>query len=328
MKHKHYVALGLSCLIFLPPIILLYFPDVAGQKIENVTPLDLMTLFYTIAFVWVTSTAFILTDLTQSKRSLRDDRKNHIRDIYKMFRIISQVSIKQENKQFILSFRKKYINYKTMSDDELLTRVDDNYEDDIGIPINYIDNYEEFEYFDMAIKHLKHKKYKDIYQHWENTKKLLEELNEKKLSEDVINEKIKSQMKEFFPDFNKYSYEYDNTYDPVVIMDMILALWRKQSENLSMLVIKKHGEKYCIITKHGTRSQMIATNETKLDVEKYKEFLKSIIIDESLKETHQEEITIYNKIISELSNFSSKLESLIKKLKTTNNLKGKCDSCP
>ena len=177
------------------------------------------------------------------------------------------------------------------------------------------------------MEHLKHKKYKDIYQHLEQTEKSLDKFSKKKSFDNIINEKIKLQMKEFFPNFDKYSHGIDYTYDPFVIIDLILALWSRQIEDISMLTIKKHGEKYCIITKHGTRPQMISTIESKLDLEKYKELLKSITTDKSFKKIFEDEIKEYQEIQSELDNFTSKLKLLIRKLSVEKLLEGKCDGC-
>ena len=338
MKYKHYVALGLSCIIFLPPILLLYFPDITGQKIENVTPLDLMTLFYTIAFVWVTSTAFILTDLTQYKRSLREDRKNHTKDICKIYKLLLGVIIREEN-------TKKRENLQTKRDEKIILKFPSEYkakndfthleqiingENDTSfqyISKESLDYYDNYRYFDYAITHLKHRTYKNIDSHWQKIQKMLEESNTKIRFIVKLIDTLDEKMKQHLPDLTmSWKFDQHNYYYHDTVLQFILSCFKSKQYSTSSLELRPTGDKSSkwIMPKYARTPHMVIEYENNTYFETYKKILEDIIKDEKLKEMFDNEINSDVKILEVIEQFTNELENLIKRLEAGELIEGKC----
>lgn len=60
-------------------------------------------------------------------------------------------------------------------------------------------------YYNWALKHLEHKKYKSIIDSWKKSLKLLDDYNKKtKKFEDILHDKIREEMKQNFSNFTEY----------------------------------------------------------------------------------------------------------------------------
>ncbi len=319
MQSRWYIIIMIGSVlgIFLPLVIWLNSQQELDSELVDVANLYLLAGFIVEGII-----LFFISNLIQTKRDLRTDRKEHTNDINKIFIRMTHAVIRDRRNGLKIVCPTKDIDPKKLALTGLFLeeKINDYVE------IEHLDLYADYYFFDFAIEHLK--KYKDTYKYWKNTEKLLEEFNKRKLFKNIIDELIESKMSKSFPDFEKHHGENENFYDPFVIADVVIALWQKQQEELHTLGIRTKYGKPCIITEFGTRPQIGSTDESKLDLEKYKELLKSIVTDKSLKQDYVQEIELDTEIRDELYKFTQKLEPLVKQLKANKLLEGNCDGCP
>ena len=257
------------------------------------------------------------------------EKKDHTQDILNVYKRLSQAEIRPDRHDFVIVVPKKYFEFSSLGakisymDTKLNTPWQTDY-----VSLEYLDQYKDYEYFDDAIKHLEHKTYKTIHEAWIETKKLLTEFNKKEKAHSKLLKAVDIKMQEFFPEFEKGLGEhFQSAYEPYVIVDVITNLWFVDRVRFDFLEIRDKYGKYTIISTHGTRPQLISTDENKLDLEKYKKLLKSLVTDTSLKQMYLDEGISFKKILDNLTTFEKELLTMIKNHKHKP-LLGKCDSCP
>ena len=114
--------------------------------------------------------------LNDYKERTLNDYKEHTEFINKVYKLLILVRLEQgrlpKPRQYHLKFPKEYKSQLTQFRERLWKdkQFVELYEDQLKSEPAYL-------YYEPAIEHLKHKKYKHIYRHWENTKKLLDEFN-------------------------------------------------------------------------------------------------------------------------------------------------------
>ena len=318
MKHKHGTGIGLSTIIFAPPLLALFTPETIGIKIEQATTLDLMTLFYAIAFVWVTLMAFILSDLTQAKRSLRDEKKSHARDINGVFTLLALVSTRQRKKRVIVLPSKEVLSkialaQKGFVDNSILT----NY-----ISLKYLTNNDEYYYYDEAHDHLK-SGYKDVFSHWKKIEKLVEEFNKTPSVDSVLEKDLEKTIQEAF-NTNSSTHDSIHYYTSQILGWIKNAIDQEDYFDSLEEIRSTTGGKW-IIPKGS--SVPLITGDNDLDLDKFVKTLKKFVHDKEVKKTYDKEYEKLNKINDEILQFNKKLKFHIKQAKN-NPLKGKCGNCP
>lgn len=319
-------------MIFVPPLLILFFPETVGQKIEDATTLDLMNLFYVIAFVWVTSVAFILTDFAQHKRNIREDKKDHAKDISSIFNFMTdigvRISINRKNPDEIFEELKIILPTK-----EGLLRRSMFLKGDFQMPephhdveLDYLRYHDEYYYYNESMEHLK--KYKDTYKHWEKTINLIDKFNQEKTMRDNIKGMLAVKMKEGFNLTSKCEKETDSSiyYDSSIIDRILQAMYSPEQYHFKDLEKTHTDQDYTwIIPKMGQSPFVVSKQD--IDLDKFIQLLKSFVDNESLKTKYDEENKKLEEINNELEQFKTKIKQLIKEIKY-NPLKRACKSCP
>ncbi|MDE1829272.1 MAG: hypothetical protein KGI25_03005, partial [Thaumarchaeota archaeon] len=194
--------------------------------------------------------------------------------------------------------------------------------------------YEDYYYFDYAIEHLKHKKYRDIYEHWKKADEIIEEFNKTTKFADKLAETIKTKISIEFPEFTtkKNIEDFDgNFYDLGLIFDFISDVMKneKPDDYINFLKIGRSNDGiYSICTKRlKFYGQLTSKDENKIDLDRYKQVIKSIIQDTGVQKSLESDTKKRHDLISEQQKFSMGLEGLIKKLKAGSLIEGKCEGC-
>lgn len=315
--------------IFAPLTIWLNIQTTLDQKL-----VDSLNLYLLAGFITEGIILFFFSDLIQKKRDLRTDRKEHTKDLNQIYLRLTDISFTEEKKELVLTFPKDYKQFNNF--DNLEQIFDRDYDPHMNrISRQYLYMYEDYYYFDYALEHLKHKSYKNIYEHWEKSNNIINEYNKSPKFIDKLEEKIKIKMQENFPDFKEATHlQYDDHfYKPRTILDVILDTIKYQTEeqepNFEFLIIDRFGSGvWCICSKdYSISAQIGSIDKGKLDLEKYKQMLKSIIEDTEIKQMLELDSKKRLELFAELEKFSKELAVLIKKLKAGSILEGKCEGC-
>jgi len=138
----------------------------------------------------------------QLKDSQTSTKKQHFEDLYNIYKRISRVRVRTYGKNrenVTLTFpREIYVKPKTVSlSDKVREMMDDHmriHPLDNTFELSEMSLYSDYEYFDFAIEHLKHKKYENIYKHWNKINELIIEFNEK---DEKSLDKLQAEIKQF-----------------------------------------------------------------------------------------------------------------------------------
>lgn len=269
-----------------------------------------------------------LIERTQGNSKLQE-QKDHTIDLMNIYKRLCQTRILQDRSGYQIVLPKKYKEFASIESEiaYLEFKQSDHWQTDY-VSLEYHNHYRDYDYLEDALKHLEHKSYKETYRHWTKTKKMLDEFNKRPKFHSKLHETIDSKMKESFPAFQKgYGENFESAYDPYVISDVVTNLWFVERVRFDFLEIRDKYGKPSIITQYGTRPQLSSLDKNKLDLDKYKKLLESIVTDSSLKQMLLDEDNTFSKIFTELEIFQKKLLTMIKNHKHKI-INGKCDSCP
>ena len=187
-----------------------------------------------------------------------------------------------------------------------------------------------YDYYESAIEHLKDKKYKHVYEHWDKTKTMLDELNSKTSIEEKLEDRIEEKMKKCFPDFennNLNSKHYNTSNIRQFIMDYFKYADHSPDYDLKFLKYDKLN-KYKEIYLGWKHDAVHIGSDSDIDFEEYKRLITEIINDDSLKNFYYEYGSKHDNISTELNCFKDELEKIVKDLKIRPLIKGKCSGCP
>lgn len=167
------IMIGSAIGIF-APLIWLNMQEKIDQKL-----IDSLNLYLLAGFIVEGIILFFVSEITQKKRDLQERRERHTKDLYEVYKRIADVGTIEENKKLFLAFPRNYEkrDIREMDMDYVRERILNYDPHDYYISEKYLDMHNDYEYFEYAIEHLKHQKYKNIYKHWEKAKQLLDEYN-------------------------------------------------------------------------------------------------------------------------------------------------------
>ena len=268
---------------------------------------------------------------SKNKLELRSDKKQHTRDIQKIYHMVAQIGIRESNGKFIFTFPP---NYRPSVDYDYLEQSINGNLDLSSEPIDekYLRQCEDYKYYDNALKHLKHWKYKNIYKHWKTMNDLCNNLNKKLLFrtklEDVINKKMQEQLPEIsYGYMSKPNYCYPNS-----IYDFIYTSFTKYENSFtapSLELVNVTGQNEKWIRPTGcSGAHLVVDGANYTCFERYIKIYKDILDDFNLRNYLNDEWNIIQKINPEQEKFTEKLEDLAKRLDTGEMIKGKCNGCP
>ena len=265
------------------------------------------------------------------KLKLRDDRKQHTRDIQKIYHMVAQMGIRESNGKFIFTFPPNYrpdVDYDYL-EQSINGNLDLSYE---PIDEKYLYLCEDYKHYDNALKHLKHRKYSDIHKHWKKMHNLCNDLNKKPLFrtklEDVITKKMQEQLPEIIYGYmSKPNYCYPNS-----IYDFIYNSFTKyenssDAPSLELVNVTEQNEKWIRPT-GCSGAHLVVDDANNTCFERYKKIYKDMLDDSDLRNYRNNELDIRQKINSEKEKFTEKLKDLAKRLDTGEMIKGKCNGCP
>ena len=273
---------------------------------------------------------FMIDQIFQNMRGTRNDLKEHTKSINEVYKLLTLVNIREgrhgEMWKHFLTFPKEYKSSRTPYFDELEEGVKPEplYEDQLK------SDYPVYLYYESAIEHLKHKKYKGIYEHWENVKNKLDELNSKTNPKKMLEDRIKEKMSECFPDF-KNGITGLKSYSISDIREFIIGYFKYADDSsdydLKFLKYDK-SNKYKEIYLSWKHNAVHIRSDSEIDFEEYKRLITEIINDDSLKNFYYEYGREHNNILEELECFQNKLKDTIKNLDIKPWIEGKCSGCP
>lgn len=296
---------------------------------KNFTYPDHVEIYLLAGFITVEIILNMINWILQDKNNVRNDLKDHTKDINKVFIKMTESYIREGRDGLAITLpredRNENSNWQIMQD--MQNPRSDGYHD--RVDIKYVHLHSDLYYFEYAEEHLK-KGYKDIYKHWKETKKLIQEFNSRpkrirRTIEDMVNEKII----EFFPNFQKYWGESDNPnfYEPQTITSIIKSFLDYPEAVRDSFVIKQRNEMNVIVSKFDFTMYFLGSKD-KIDLEQFNRFINSILDDPNILKMHKEETELDTKIRNELSQFTEKLKVSVKPLKANKLLEGRCDGCP
>jgi len=198
MKTEWYVIImAISATgIFLPLVWLNY-------QSELISPPPFLEAYLIAGFIMEGIILFIIGDMRQKKRDIRNDRKAHTKDLNQVYLRMTDVGIREEQKNLVLTFPRTFDEGTKYSDERIRKMVRGEYDSSIEqTSIKNLKYNEDYQFFDFAVEHLKEKQYKHIYKHWREANDLLENHNNesKKFFQDLA-DVIKQKMKEQYPEF-------------------------------------------------------------------------------------------------------------------------------
>ena len=300
-----------------------------GQEELDSKFVDLLNLYLLAGFIAEGVVLFFLSNIIQDRRDVRNDRKDHTKDLYEIYKRIAEVGFTEEKDKLTRT-------YPSELTDHNYTSLEKIFEDSNPFPRiseKYLYLYNEYEYFDFAIEHLKHKKYKNIFQCWEKSNKLIDEYNDSPKFMEYLLKKIRKSMSESFPQFEekKGSMFPDQFYKIKSVTDYIMNkieyIQDYPAETIfNDLIIDRLGsEQSCICAKGSSiQSQLASTNKTNLDLEKYKKILELIMKDKKFRDLLDTNNKKRLEIIEEQEQFKKELQSLITRLKAGELIEGTC----
>ena len=273
---------------------------------------------------------FMIDQIFQNIRGTRNDLKEHTKSINEVYKLLTLVNIREgrhgEMWKHFLTFPKEYKSEITqiLEEERDGTKPEPLYEDQLK------SDYSVYLYYESAIEHLKHNKCNGIYEHWENVKNRLDELNSKTNPKKMLDDRIKEKMSECFPDFKKgitglKSYSISNIQE--FIIDYFKYADNSPDYDLKFLKYDK-SNRYKEIYLSWKHDVVHIRSDSEIDFEKYKQLVTEIVNDESLKKFYYEYGYEHDNILKELDCFREKLEKTVKDLKIKPLIKGKCSGCP
>ena len=309
-------AVVASIFVFLPLSIIL--PDV-----NEATTISIATV--AAGVVILIFKQYFFADIPYS------EKKDHTEKICEVFLLLICVGIAQGRHN--ASPWKYFLKFPTKSKsrdqiiEEMLedVRVEQIYEDQLDRPA--------YLYYDRALEHLeKYKKYKHIYKHWENTKTLLDKLNDKTSFEERLEGAIKEKMHLHFPALKSSTsvVESSDHYNPYNIMQFMMKCFSNR-DNFSkdalnsLTCMKSTRDKFVCSYQNSNDRHITVNSNSEIDLETYKKFIKEMQEDDSLNDFYNEYADKYDNIRKELTYFKDELEKLVKDLKTGKLIEGKCN---
>lgn len=276
---------------------------------------------------------FVTDQIIQNRRHLQDRRERHTKDLYEVYKRITDVGIKKVEQNLELDFPVNYKEFRSNLD--IIESMKKNYDPSLHrTTIPYFHLYQEYEYFEFAMEHLQYKKYNNIYKHWEKLNQLVEEYNKNPKFIDTLEQRIQETLSREFSDFEeREDYRYpDHFYSIRTITKYVSEIFyyykeHKPENMLQDLIIDTFGSTphHCICTGGGSRSpQLGSIDRNKVNLDQYRTTLIQILNDGKLQTIQQKEILKYREILGKIDEFSKELEILIKKLKAGELIEGKC----
>lgn len=297
---------------------------------------DKVDMYHLGAFTAAHIILFLFGQLFQNWHSLRNERKDHAQHIYKVYKLLTIVTIVQgkfsSSWEYFLRFSTEYKSFVSASLEELLNNKKSSellYEDEL-------EHYSVYDYYKIALDHLEHRKYKHIYKHWEKTKKLLDELNDKVSIEERLQGVIKEKMNHYFPALQNatFSTELSDHYNVNHIVQFMISYFMNRdgfsNYALDSLAYGESDNKLKFIYSEWwpNNFHIIIRSDNNLAFETYKKLVIEMLNDSSLKNFYNEFDDKHKNITRELTDFTDKLDELANDLKIGVPLKGKCKACP
>ena len=302
-------------------VVALFLPIILPDENQSITP--------TIGGTGVVIMLFILKQFFFGNETPRSEKIEHTKSINEVYKLLTLVNIKEgrhgEMWKHFLTFPKEYKSEiaQIMEEEREGTKPERLYEDQLKFDPVYL-------YYESAIEHLKHKKYKVIYEHWENIKNRLDELNSKTNPKKMLEGRIKEKMSECFPDF-KNGITGLKSYSISDIQEFIIDYFKYADDSpdydLKFLKYDK-SNKYKEIYLSWKHNAVHIRSDSEIDFEEYKRLMTEIINDDSLKNFYYEYGSEHDSILEELECFQNKLKDIIKNLDIKPWIEGKCSGCP
>ena len=331
MQKRDYVLCIVVAIILVSLSLSIILPDVN----ELITALIVTIAAGVVLFIF--KQYFFRNDIPYSKK------EEHTKNICEIYRLLTRVGIAQGGRDTSLwndfqkspteykHYRKFPTEYKSSINqfrDELYksVRVEQIYEYQLKDHSVYL-------HYDRALEHLKkHRKYKHIYKHWENTKNLLDELNGKTSIEERLEGVINEKMHDYFPALrsSRFVIESSDHYNPDNIVQFMMKYFRDQ-DNCSKYAFgylayeESAGVKLVYSKWNFNDFHIIMRSDGEIDFETYKKFMKEMQEDCFLKDFYNESVKECSNITKELNDFKDKLEKLVQELRTGKLIEGKCD---
>ena len=273
----------------------------------------------------MTFVTFLLNYNLKKKMILHDDRKKHTQDIQKIYYLLTDVVIRENDrkKKFVRTFPREYIPNKyhehlkrfMLGESEPLNdRIDEE----------YLDQSPNYKYYEFALEHLKCRKYKDIYKNWKEIHNLLDDLNKKPSFRTKLKELINEKMQDQLPEIKQgYSQEPNYCY-PVRIFEFILDSIQSENNTVSLELINRENNDQLIRSIGDSEEHIIIDCTNYTCFERYKNMCNDILCDNNLRKYFDHEHMIMQKIHSEIEQFAKKLGELAKRLDAGEIIVGKC----
>lgn len=252
------------------------------------------------------------------------ERKRHIDEMCGIYKRLCDCNIEENMGKLELSFPRVY--KESSPEDSLEEMLDAKSDQYFGrVPEEYLGDYPDYDFYDFAIEHLKHKEYEHIYEHWVNIHRLLDEFNNKTRFVEKLKNTIKEKMDARLSNFQHVSETRSSNYYYLgTVTQFLEGRFTEQECTLPPMELKTFHNKALIYPKFGHYPHVVmeAANETYFET--YKNLLEEILNDSSLKEFHRDETNERKNIRTKLTHFHGKLRALVIELKAGKSLKGKC----
>ena len=320
MQKRDYVLLAVVATMLASPSLFIILPNV------NETIIATIVTIVEGGMLLILKQYFFGNEIPYSKK------EEHTKKICEVFMLLTRVKMAQGRHnislwEHFLRFPTKYKSEFQIAE-ELLegALVDQLHEDQLNDHPAYL-------YYDRALEHLKRRKYKHIYKHWENAKNLLDELNGKTSIKERLEGVIKEKMHHYFPALqsSRSVIESSDHYNPYNIMQFMMKSFKYQ-DNFSktaaseLVCGESAGVKFVCRKLDSNYRYITVKSDSEIDFETYKKLVREIQEDGSLNDFYHESVKEYSNIIKELNDFKDKLEKLVKDLKTGKLIEGKCDA--
>lgn len=294
--------------------------------------------YFLLAGIFLPIGMLITLRLTKSHNSSEKqyDVKKHTENLIDVFKLVSQVTFRKKKENLVLmlptEYEEPYSNSTIIKAMERITTETDR----SLTSIDGIKFHKEYKFFGFAMEHLKHKKYKDIYQHWENAERLIKEYNESSKFMGQLQQKIRDSISETFPEFEEQEgFSFPEHFFKIrTVTDYIMyKIWHIKEDTTDsilndLITDRLNHEQSCICEKgSGINSHLGSIDKEKLDLKRYKEMLMSIMTDKKIRESLDTDFKKKHEISEEHDKFETKLKNLILKLEDVATIEGKCQSC-
>lgn len=264
------------------------------------------------------------------------DKKKHTQTLVDVYRRIAHVGLRSNEGKLHFAYPKGSDFDRrsgSLDLDMLFNRIQND-----GYAIKkYFSLYkDQFEYLDHAMEHLKHKKYKNIETHWNNSEKLLEEYNNMTKFEEVLEQKIVANMKSKYPDFidNHTGSKSNNWYDLHAIKECLIdTIHYNHRDNtiykFDFLITDRIGHDMWGIMKrgHAIIAQIASNDQEKINLENYRKLLLEISQDNDVLTSFQDTDKKHQELDTEMKLFRNELSKLVTGLKDVQLIEGTCSIC-